>query len=318
MWGLDAIAWYLHLSYFGHTPTIARDEGPVHTSILTRTTFIQQHLTTALHRKNKAYTHADAAQIANDIIDFWLTTGLIDQQPLGPSHFLTFRHLTFQEYGVANILKHAWQEDADRTWHFLKPRLHHFAWREPLLLLAEQMDTPAIDRLLHHLLQHPSPYDRTLQRDLFLAVTLAGESGRVSTPQIQRLSRRLNWFTKPHKLDQIVELLLIGLPIAVGALTAWWLQASTWLVIMSAITMFTVAILIFLSRPMARALFFLPMRQWTLRYRHVKKVLAARAQLGDASALHNRIADLVPRQYAEVDTDVVAALAQRGTARWSP
>ena len=49
---------------------------------------------------------------------------------------ITFRHLTFQEYFVAQQLARLWREDQERAWRFLCPRLHHSAWKEPVLLLV--------------------------------------------------------------------------------------------------------------------------------------------------------------------------------------
>lgn len=158
--GIEAIAWYLHLSYFGRTRQQTETNNTDNLLYSPDRTFIQQRLATALHQQGTANQPSDAERMASQIIDFWLTTGLIEERSWQQWRFLTFRHLTFQEYGVANVLHNAWIKDAQRAWRFLKPRLHHFAWREPLLLLAEQMNTPAIDRLLRHLLCHPSPYDR--------------------------------------------------------------------------------------------------------------------------------------------------------------
>jgi HEAT repeat protein len=91
----------------------------------------------------------------------------------------TFSHQTLREYLVARRLQRAWKQDARRTWHFLKPRLHLPEWREPLALLVSSLPEAEALRLLNGILRARSPEERFLRRDLFLAAELAAESGHV-------------------------------------------------------------------------------------------------------------------------------------------
>ena len=125
----------------------------------------------------------------------WTTgwyAGILDVWTLGGDEYLTFRHLTFQEYAAAHELAARWKSDAGKTWRFLRPRVHHYAWREPLLLMAGQLPIQQADRLLKLLLSARSRYERVLQRDLLLAAALVTEatvSSGMRRPIIQRLGR---------------------------------------------------------------------------------------------------------------------------------
>ena len=109
-------------------------------------------------------------------MDHWLHAGILDVWTLGGDEYLTFRHLTFQEYTAAHELAARWKSDAGKTWRFLRPRVHHYAWREPLLLMAGQLPMQQADRLLKLLLSARSRYERVLQRDLLLAAALVTEA----------------------------------------------------------------------------------------------------------------------------------------------
>ena len=92
-------------------------------------------------------------------------------------YLFLFSHMTLREYLVAMRLHNAWQQDARRTWRFLKLRLHLPAWREPLALLAGLLDAADAQRLLTWIAHARSPEERRLRRDLLLAAKLAVESG---------------------------------------------------------------------------------------------------------------------------------------------
>ena len=107
---------------------------------------------------------------------FWLEAGILDVWHIEGEDYLAFRHMTFQEYAVAYMLAEAWKKTPQYTWvHTLRPILHHYAWREPILLLVGLLDTPHLNDLVYHLLRGPSPYERYLHRDLRLAAALLGE-----------------------------------------------------------------------------------------------------------------------------------------------
>ena len=93
---------------------------------------------------------------------------------------VAFRHLTFQEHFVAQRLKGAWEEDLERAWLFLRPRLHHPAWQEPVLLWAAMLEQKRATELVGHILKAESPYERELHRDLLLAGECLGSGSDVN------------------------------------------------------------------------------------------------------------------------------------------
>jgi len=113
-----------------------------------------------------------------EVLDYlrgWL--GLLAVYGYERGDLIAFRHMTFQEYFVAQRLERTWERSSKRAWHFLRPRLHHPAWREPLLLLGGMLDENRATELVRHTLKAQSSYERLLRRDLLLAASILVESG---------------------------------------------------------------------------------------------------------------------------------------------
>jgi hypothetical protein len=106
-------------------------------------------------------------------------------------NLVAFRHLTFQEYFVARRLKQAWERNSKRAWRFLRPRLHHPAWREPILLLAGMLEKGEATDLVRRILKARSLYERELHRDLLLAAALLGDGAPVSADVADKITNRL-------------------------------------------------------------------------------------------------------------------------------
>ena len=175
--GFYALGWQLHLAYYGGSDD---------------TKASRRALVAALGQSFETRWPRDAVTVAGAVVDHWLHAGILDVWTLGGDEYLTFRHLTFQEYAAAHELAARWKSDAGKTWRFLRPRVHHYAWREPLLLMAGQLPIQQADRLLKLLLSARSRYERVLQRDLLLAAALVTEatvSSGLRRPIIQRLGR---------------------------------------------------------------------------------------------------------------------------------
>ena len=168
--GFYYIGWYLHLSYFG---------GKLDDPATTSESLIKKLCEGRWLKESWALPSGKANVVAKAMIDFWRETGILELWPMEGAEYLAFRHLTFQEYAAAWALKEAWNKDADFTWKFLHPRLHHYAWREPILLLGSMLNQKDLSDLLHRLLDGKSRYERALHRDLFLAGSILNESTNV-------------------------------------------------------------------------------------------------------------------------------------------
>jgi len=184
------LGWALHLTYYGGRPHGMPDHHTVSTALAG---YLRDNCEWA------TATAADLQTVAKAAIEFWQEAGLFeldtwrlngdDREAL--RNLLAFRHLTFGEYAAAWALERAWRQDSRRTWAFLRPRLHHYAWREPLLLLAGLLDTGALAGLVRHILAARSPYERHLHRDLRLAAAVLGEWPDPDARVAQRVVNRL-------------------------------------------------------------------------------------------------------------------------------
>jgi hypothetical protein len=103
---------------------------------------------------------------------------------------IAFRHLTFREYFVARRLHREWIQDPQRAWRFLRPRLHHPAWREPILLLAGMLDEEQASKIVNLIWKKAhSPYERELHRDMLLAASILADGTEVRVRTENKLTR---------------------------------------------------------------------------------------------------------------------------------
>jgi len=181
------LGWHLHLAYHGgradFLPTRAALAGA---------------LTTDLGAEQIS-PRKIARTLAEETIGFWEEAGMLDCWRLEQQEYLAFHHLTFQEYAAAHCLAQAWEEQPDRVWCFLRRRLHHYAWREPVILMTAMLkDTTS---LVHRILRAHSPYERQLHRDLCLAADVIGETPqRVAPTLVAEIARRLSWLLSPPRI----------------------------------------------------------------------------------------------------------------------
>lgn len=134
---------------------------------------------------------------ARGLVDFLRQAmGLLVAYGDGAEAHLAFAHLTFRQYLVARRLKQAWQTDPEQTWLFLKPRIHHPAWRESVLLLATMISRKDATELTERILKAASIYEQELHRDLLLAGECLGSGVEVNS-ELRRLI-----------LDQLLKLYL--------------------------------------------------------------------------------------------------------------
>ncbi len=176
--GLLRLGWRLHLTYYGGQA----EAMPTRWAL---TGYLEPFL-----GKRWNLAKGEAEVVAEAILDFWEEAGMLVHWQVGGEDYLAFRHLTFQEYAAARTLADLWEESSRRVWRFLRPRLHHYAWREVLLLMAGLLEdtTPLVRKVR----RAHSPYERELHRDLFLAAEMVGEGRRAQAKEIHRLVRRLS------------------------------------------------------------------------------------------------------------------------------
>lgn len=224
------IGWHLHRAYHGGKGAL----------LPTRTA-----LPAALEDTLKAdwdLAPQVARTLAEDSIAFWEEAGILDCWRVGGKDYMAFRHLTFQEYAAAHYLARAWETKRVRTWAFLRPRLHHYAWREPLLLMSGLLEdaTP----LARHILRARSRYERELHRDLLLVADLIGEGSAVSSVFVERVVGRATRLAMPISIGvrraALATVWLVGLglfvvmfprplvPIVLWSL-AWLVMAATYI-----------------------------------------------------------------------------------------
>jgi HEAT repeat protein/energy-coupling factor transporter ATP-binding protein EcfA2 len=206
--GLYRTGWYLHLAYNdgmpGYQPTAAG-------MVAYLAPFLQTEWGCA---------PGEAQSIAKDLLTFWGEAGLLDIWRVAGAEYLAFRHLTFQEYAAAWGLREAYRQNARQAWQFVRPRLHHYAWREPLLLLSTMLEQEHVDDLIRQLIRGVSRYERDLLRDLRLATAMVGEEAPLS-PEVERVwLRRIRKVTRATEFHYIVSkialvLLVLALPVLI-------------------------------------------------------------------------------------------------------
>ncbi|MCI0727447.1 MAG: HEAT repeat domain-containing protein, partial [Chloroflexi bacterium] len=210
--GLYYLGWALHLHYYGGRGEAA--PGPE---------ALQAQLAGYLQQDG----YAQAEELAAAVLAFWQKAGLVDGWQLGGHSFLAFRHLTFQEYAAAWGLHRAWQRDKQRTWRFLRPRLHHPAWREPILLWSSLLAAPDLNWLVHRLRRGVSRDERRLHRDLRLAAAILGENQAADETAARLVLKRLAWLGRSRRRRQLFLLLAANGP----ALAALFIFPSRFTVI---------------------------------------------------------------------------------------
>ena len=187
------LGWALHLAYFGGQPQGVPNRRTLSTALA------------GYLRHNREWAQAAAADLpamAEAAIGFWQEAGLLDTWHLNGEDYLAFRHLTFEEYAAAWALERAWRPEPRRAWAFLRPRLHHYAWREPVLLLAGLLDAGATADLVRRIVAARSRYEHRLCRDLRLAAVIVSERLGLETELGQRTVNQLgkigrSWFSGP-------------------------------------------------------------------------------------------------------------------------
>lgn len=205
--GIYYIGWYLHFAY----RSLNENALPTRRALCSVLPKYLEH--------QWGFTHEAACAVINTVIEFWLEAGLLEVWHLYGEEYLTFRHLTFQEYGTAWVLAEAWKKNPQYTWKFIFPWLHHYAWREPLLLLSSLLEKQDKNEFVRRLLDGSSRYERSLHRDLRLAADLVKESDSLDAKLIKKLHSRLSRLMRRDSAVIIVffSTFLIGIFLTIQA-----------------------------------------------------------------------------------------------------
>lgn len=174
--GFHYLGWALHLHYHGGKGQVAPDK-----SLLIK----------ALTHYYKKDNYPKPKNLAEAVFVFWQHAGLLDVWRIGSQTYLAFRHLTFQEYAAAWGLNRAFQKNKRIAWEFLSPRVHHYAWREPILLCVGLLDNNNLDYLVRRLLLRKGLDESILHLNLRLAKVLETEKP-LNNKTSQKIKRRLN------------------------------------------------------------------------------------------------------------------------------
>jgi len=186
--GFYSLGWAMHMAYFGSGPA----RLPTRAELLQTLT---GYLSVSRGRQ--------AAGIAWGVLEFWEEAGMLDTWRLVGDELLAFHHLTFQEYAAAYILQGIWEQSDNQAWVFIEPRLHHFAWREPILLMCGQLDLKRLCCFVDKVLQAHSPYENLLHRDLILALDITRERPELEDSLKQAISSKLLEYTRGNYSENI-------------------------------------------------------------------------------------------------------------------
>ena len=151
--GLFSIGWGLHFAYFGgKSQQLSTKEGIIK----------------FLRMNNGKQWGEKTGEYIDNILTFWVNAGLIDTWELNGVEYLSFRHLTFQEYSAARVLADNWINNKRSIWKFLRSRLHNPAWHEVIILMGSILDSKQFGYLANQLLTYKSDYENILKRNTLL------------------------------------------------------------------------------------------------------------------------------------------------------
>jgi hypothetical protein len=237
----------MHLLYYGGEPE----------NIPTRETIISA---VAKYVSEKYESKSDT--IADAIVRFWMEAGILSVWNLEGNEYLTFRHLTFQEYAASWVLAEIWRRDPRKAWKFMRPRLHHYAWREPILLLAGMLEKQYINELLRHILRGKSHYERVLHRDLRLTTVLLSEGAPLDQRLRKSVIQRVFTSIRYYSLKRGITLLFTYM---IGLLIIIFVLPFQWFIILGVSILWTLAWILSFVKPVIpqiQNILALPIRIW--------------------------------------------------------
>ncbi len=298
--GLLRLGWRLHLTYYGGQA----EAMPTRRAL---TGYLEPFLAAQWN-----LAKGEAEVVAEAILAFWEEAGLLVHWQVEGEDYLAFRHLTFQEYAAARTLANLWKESPRRVWRFLRPRLHHYAWREVLLLMAGLLEDATL--LVRKVRRAHSLYERELHRDLFLAAEVAGEGRRVEHREIHRLVRRLSGLLTRWRW-WAAQATLYALTFTISILLLWW--SLEWPGAITIYLVWTIIIIMGTSSwkfPKLQALLWLPTRAFSLwNGNEREESVKALSRLNDMRTMRPLIYALLKDKWPSTRKAAAEALGERGS-----
>jgi HEAT repeat protein len=196
--GLFSIGWGLHFAFYGGKS----QQLPTRESI---TKFLKQYKYSDWGEKTKEYTERT--------FDFWISTGLLETWFLNGIEYISFRHLTFQEYSAAIVLAFNWQKNRKPVWNFIRTRLHDPVWHEVIILMGSMIEPDQFEVFAKKLLKGYSRFENILKRDLLLLGEILIDRSHdesITNKYINLEIKKLNlllWrnFIDPKQITEILE-----------------------------------------------------------------------------------------------------------------
>jgi len=107
------------------------------------------------------------------------------------SRIVRFTHAIFREYFVAWQLAKHWEKDLNRTWAFIKPRLHNPDWREPIFLISLILDSSGTQDYVSHIFKANSQDEKVLHRDKVLSGLCMARGAKINLQLRAQIAKSL-------------------------------------------------------------------------------------------------------------------------------
>ena len=210
--------------------------------------------------------------VAEDGLKFWMNAGVfaIGQELEKKVKNLTFRVNLFREYAAAKRLEKLYKRDKEEVLKFLEPRLHHPAWREPIMFFSEMLGDKELYSFVDQLLKGKSPEEKALRKDLFLAtelfgnrIKIKGDLKKLNTEEKKlrnRLEKKLIDISRPYTgIKVLIEVLLFSVItiLMVKAFSGWWKWGAISVWVLAWIFSFIIPVLPRLQNILTRPIHFL-------------------------------------------------------------
>ncbi|PIE33199.1 hypothetical protein CSA56_12815 [candidate division KSB3 bacterium] len=214
---LDSIyylGWYVHTYYYESSSRLSPTQQA---AIKALSDYLER--TQAIHS-------SDWTRVSKEILQFWKQAGVLVSVESVEETFIMFRHPLFREYAAACRIHAMFQENFRSTWRYLFPRLHHYAWQEPLVMAGCMMDEQQLSNVMTLLLTKHHSYERAIHRNLLLAAAFLREDTACPDFLKKDISHKLGALSLERRKQRLVILRLSFLTGLLGIPTVLFLFSS--------------------------------------------------------------------------------------------